>query len=120
MGERLWKNSSSLLDEITNQCTPGGWNEYLEETKIKYDITENTTEDEANNTSSKENILKAFKTRIEKEGGGDKSKINYFLEGHQGRKRYMLQLGRMQASTILKARTRMLHVKINYKIPIRI
>ena len=46
----------------------------LEETKIKYDITENTNEDEANNTSPKEKILKAFKTRIEKEGE-NKSKI---------------------------------------------
>ena len=68
MGERLRKNSNNLLDEITNQDTPGGWKEYLEETKIKYDITDNTNEDEANNTSPKEKILKAFKTRIEKEG----------------------------------------------------
>ena len=119
MGERLRKNSNNLLDEITNQDTPGGWKEYLEETKIKYDITDNTNEDEANNTSPKEKILKAFKTRIEKEGE-NKSKINYLLEGHQGwilgqPKRYMLQLGRMQASTIFKACTRMLHVKNNYK-----
>ena len=33
MGERLGKNSNNLLDEITNQYTPGGWKEYLEETK---------------------------------------------------------------------------------------
>ena len=68
MGERRGKNSNNLLDEITNQYTPGGWKEYLEETKIKYDITENTDEDEANNTSPKEKILKALKSRIEKEG----------------------------------------------------
>ena len=117
MGERLGKNpSNNLLGEITNQDTPRGWKEYLEETKIKYD-TENTNEDEANNTSPNEKILKACKTRIEK-GGENKSKINYLLEGHQGwilgqPKSYMLQLGRIQASTIFKARTRMLHVKNN-------
>ena len=53
---------------------PEGWKEYLEDTKIKYDINENTDEDEANNTSPKEKILKAFKSRIEKEGE-NKSKI---------------------------------------------
>ena len=74
MGERLGKNSDNLFDEIANQYTPCGWKEYLEETKIKYDITENTDEDEANNTSPKEKTLKAFKTRIEKEGE-NKSKI---------------------------------------------
>ena len=55
--------------------TAGGWKEYLEEMKIKYDITENTNEDEANDTSPKEKILKAFKTRIEKVGE-NKNKIN--------------------------------------------
>ena len=75
MGERIRKNSNNPLNGITNQDTPGGWKEYLEETKIKYDITENTNEDVANNTSPKEKILKAFKTRIKKEGE-NKSKIN--------------------------------------------
>ena len=73
-GRKTRKNSNKLLDEITNQYTPGGWKEYLKETKIKYDITENTDEDDDNNTSTKEKILKAFKTRIEKEGE-NKSKI---------------------------------------------
>ena len=75
MGENSKKNGNNLLDEITNQDTPGGWKEYLEETKIKYDITENTNKDEANNTIPKEKMLKAFKTRIEKEGE-NKSKIS--------------------------------------------
>ena len=75
MGERLGKNSNNLLNEITNQDTPEGWNEYVEGMKIKYDITENTNEDEANNTSPKEKILEVFKTRIEREAENT-SKIN--------------------------------------------
>ena len=40
MGERLKKNGSQLLNEITKNTTPGGWNELLKMTTEKYDITE--------------------------------------------------------------------------------
>ena len=119
MGERLEKTSNNLLSEITNSHTPGWWKEYLEETKTKYEITGTTNGEGTNKTNPKGKILETFKTRIEKEGES-KSKIKYLLEGNQwwtpGQpKRYMLQLGRTQASTIFKARTRMLQVKNNYK-----
>ena len=102
-----------------NSHTPGGWKEYLEETKTKYEITGTTNGEEVNKTNPKGKILETFKTRIEKEGE-TKSEVKYLLEGNQGwtpgqPKRYMLQLGRTQASTIFKARTRMLQVKNNYK-----
>ena len=59
-GRKTRKNSNNLLDEINNQDTPGGWKEYLEKTKIKYDITENTNEDEAYDTSPKEKKTEAL------------------------------------------------------------
>ena len=119
MGERLEKNSNNLLNEITNSHTPRGWKEYLEETKTKYEITGTTNREGTDKTNPKGKILKTFKTRIEKEGES-KSKVKYLLEGNQGwtpgqPKRYMLQLGRTQASTIFKACTKMLQVKNNYK-----
>ena len=40
MGERLKKNGSQLLNEITKNTIPGGWNELLKMTKEKYDLTE--------------------------------------------------------------------------------
>ena len=40
IGERLKKNGSQLLNEITKNTTPRGWNELFKMTKEKYDITE--------------------------------------------------------------------------------
>ena len=108
MGERRGKNSNNWIDEITNQYTPGGWKEYLEETKIKYDITENTDKDEANDTSPRRKYWRPLKPESKKREK-IRAKSN-LLEGHQGwipgqPKRYMLQLGKMQASTIFEPRT---------------
>ena len=82
-----------------------------------------TKTSQKNEYTTRKNINKkitaAFK-RITERNGENKSKINYLLEGTEGwtpgqPKSYMLRLGRTQASTIFKARTRMLHVKNNYK-----
>ena len=79
MGEGLGK-SNNLLNEITNQDTPGGLKEYLEETKIKYDIVENTNEDEINNTRrTKGENTEGLKKRDRKKEI-NKSKFNYSQE----------------------------------------
>ena len=64
-------------------------------------------------------ITAAFKSTTEP-NGENRPKINYLLEGTKGwipgqPKSYMPRLGRTQASTIFKARSRMLHVKNAYK-----
>ena len=74
MGERLEKTSNNLLNEITNSHTPGGWKEYLEETKTKYEITGTTNGEGTNKTNPKGKIHETFKTSIEKEGES-KSKV---------------------------------------------
>ena len=61
-----------------------------------------------------------FKKRINKEGA-EKSKVKFLLEGKGDewtpgqRPKYMNELTRNQASTIFKARTRMLPLKDNYR-----
>ena len=122
IGERLKKNGSQLLNEIMKKnTTPGGWNEFLKMTKEKYDISD---EDLGKSEyTTRENINKkvaaAFKEATERRTE-NKSKINYLLEDTKGRtpgppKPYMLHLGRAQPSTIFKARSRMLPVKITTK-----
>ena len=117
MGEQLKKNESQLLNEITKNTTAGGWNELLKMTKEKYDITEKDLRNSEYTTRKNNNkkFAATFKeaTEISRE---NKSKINYLLEGTKGwtqgqPKPYMLHLGRVQASTIFKAWTRMLPVK---------
>ena len=117
MGGRLEKNGSQLLNEITKNTTPGGWNELLKMTKDKYDITEEDLGKSEYMTRKKINkkVAATFKEATES-NRENKSKINYLLEGTKGwttgqPKPYMLHLGRIQASTIFKARTRMLPVK---------
>ena len=92
-----------------------------QKTREKYNLTGEVLR-EGDTTPSdfiKRKINEAFRERIENEEK-NKSKILYLLEGNQewnpGQpKPYMLQLGRKGASTIFKARTRMLQVKNNYK-----
>ena len=63
--EKDYKNSNNLLNDITNSHTPGGWKKYLEETKTKYEKTENTNGEATIKTNPKGKILETFKTRIE-------------------------------------------------------
>ena len=121
MGERIKKNGNQLLNEVTKNAVPGGWKELLRKTKEKYDVTDEDLQKSKYTTRKDINkkITAAFKRNTER-NGENKSKINYLLEGTErwtpGQpKSYMLHLGRTQASTIFKARTRMLHVKNNYK-----
>ena len=121
MSEKLHRNGNKTLNEITNNPAPGAWKEQVQKTREKYNLTEEVLR-EGDTTPSdftKRKIHEAFRERIENEGK-NKSKILYLLEGNQERnpgqpKPYMLQLGRKEASTIFKARTRMLQVKNNYK-----
>ena len=107
-GRKTRKNSNNWIDEITNQYTPGGWKEYLEETKIKYDLRKIPTKMRPITQAQRRKYWRPLKPESKKREK-IRAKSN-LLEGHQGwipgqPKRYMLQLGKMQASTIFEPRT---------------
>ena len=71
-------------------------------------------------TNVREKVKATFKATIDK-NGSEKSKIQHLLatknnQWEPGKPApYIMELTRAQASTIFKAKTRMLHVKENYK-----
>ncbi len=90
--------------------TPGGWKEITQDIKSKILLKDNTIH--------RQQILKHFHTMITKEAEG-KTKSQFLLDNTiwkaGKRPKYMNKLTRREASTIFKARTRMLDVKNNFK-----
>ncbi len=106
MEKRLKKQPDKITTKIMELNTKGGWKEKTRELKSK--MTRNDHID----------IKTYFKEKIEKQAEG-KTKVQYLLTNKQWtpgiRPDYMNKLTRKQASTIFKARTRMLDVKNNYR-----
>ena len=109
---REWKGS---------QQTTTKWAEETIKEKQELGIDEGDMKGEKTSVKHRVNnkIKKWFKERIEKESN-NKSKVQHLLEGiknwePQKRANYMKKLTRPQASTIFKAKSRMLPVKNNFR-----
>ena len=108
MGKRIKKNPERLVAKIMNNQTKGGWKDITNKIKTSI-IGEQQTE-----TITTMNIKTKFADMINAKAEG-KTKTQYLLNNTTWkpgiRKTYMNKLTRMEASTIFKARTRMLDVK---------
>ena len=114
-------NSQRMKELITNNTTTSKWAEETKKAKEQLEIDERDVKGEKTTVKNRitNRVKDWFKAKIEKESN-EKSKIQHLLEGLTGwepqkRARYMNKLTRQQASTIFKARTRMLPVKNNYR-----
>ena len=114
-------NSQRMKKLITNNTTTSKWAEETKKAKEQLEIDERDVKGEKTTVKNRitNRVKDWFKAKIEKESN-EKSKIQHLLEGLTGwepqkRARYMNKLTRQQASTIFKARTRMLPVKNNYR-----
>ena len=120
MKARLEHNKSQIMETMLNypECK---WAKNTKETMAQYNITNQELIGSKNQTKTtiKKCIQEGLKQRLINDAQG-KSKMNHFLTGKQEWKvgtpaEYMMQLTRKQASTIFKARTRMIKVKDNYR-----
>ena len=114
-------NSQRMKKLITNNTTTSKWAEETKKAKEQLEIDERDMKGEKTTVKNRitNRVKDWFKAKIEKESN-EKSKIQHLLEGLTGwepqkRARYMNKLTRQQASTIFKARTRMLPAKNNYR-----
>ena len=125
MGERIKKDGSQLLNKVTKiQYLEDGRKSSERQKKNMMSLTKTSKKRIHHQEKYQQKITATFK-RITERNGENKSKINYLLEGNEGwtpgqPKSYMPRLGKTQASTIFKARTIMLHVKITTKMPTQI
>jgi hypothetical protein len=99
----------------------GSWKEITDKISEDIGITEEDKVGKKNNTkrNTRKKVENIFQDKL-KEAGDKKTKAKFFLENKGEwrtgkRAKYMDQLNRMEASTIFKARSRMLEVKNNYK-----
>jgi hypothetical protein len=121
MQARLERNPNHLTDQVTKNHIKNGWTD--QNTRIMELLGITPADIKGKRTKVKTLIDKRtqihFKKSIE-ERGREKSKVAFLKQGTQewtpGRRpEYMSKLPRLQASTIFKARTRMLAVKNNYR-----
>ena len=121
MIKRVERSPNEIIDNIDKSDIKSGWNEQTDKIKEKYSITL----EDLNNTRWRtktiitRKVQQGFKEDIIKEGQ-NKSKVKYLLDRRgpwepNKREKYMETLSRNECSTILKARTRMIKVKNNYK-----
>ena len=93
----------------------GGWKETT--TRMREHINE-TLHNTKNEYINPQQLKRYFRHNIQKTSGG-KTKIQFLRENTNWktgeRPKYMKELKRMEASTIFKARTRMLDVKNNFR-----
>ncbi len=121
MKHRIKDNASQLMKTAIDAGVKGGWKERLNNLEQAMQLDENdyskTKHCLKREVSLK--INKMFKEKIEKDAQ-DKSKVQHLKTGQPewepGKmKEYLYSMPRKQASTIFKARSRMLKVKTNYK-----
>jgi len=110
MEKRLHKHPERLATKIMEIGTKGGWKEKT--TKMK------TTINSEMETITASDIIKKYTNKINTMAEG-KTKTQHLLNNTTWkpgiRPKYMNKLTRTEASTIFKARTRMLDVKNNYR-----
>ena len=120
MESRIKRGQNQQLKEIIKITNKGSWAEENSKLKAELEIEDNDfmeSEYHLKNVLSK-NMKKHFIDKM-KESSENKSKMQYYMEGKLEvtglRSKYINKLTRNQVSTIMKARTRMLKVKDNYK-----
>ena len=126
MEHRMMNGTSQRMKRfMTNNNTTTKWAEETKKTKQELGIDEGDMKGEKTTVKHRVNnkIKEWFKERIEKESK-NKSKVQHLLDGiknwePQKRANYMKKLTRPQASTIFKARSRMLPVKTTSGINIK-
>jgi len=121
MQKRLNETQNSLLQNVRQEKTKGGWEEITEEVKREMNVTDKDMEGKRDTVKIKikKKIHEKFKTEVEK-ASESKSKIKFLLEHKKEwspgkRPEYMNKMTRMQTSIIFRARTRMLKTIDNYK-----
>ena len=118
---RIKNGDNQTMKEILALQHKGCWAEQNKQLKKEMDIPDeiiSQTQYTMKNTVQ-EKAKTTMKQKLE-QSGNEKSKIKYYFEGKKEwkigqRAKYMDKLTRNQASTIFKARTRMLKTKGNYK-----
>ncbi len=122
MENRLDRQPNNLAVDISNENIKQSWKEQNKTIKQKYEIHDNDLTD--NKMGTNKNITPKFLQKFQhdiNDKAKDKSKIQFLLEGLNNqwtpnkRPAYISNLTRTQASTIFKARTRMLDVKNNFR-----
>ena len=120
MHHRLEVTKNELINEMLKMTTDKAWIKKTEEAErdmnMEY-ITYMSKKDAKKQVQ--ENIYNKFKETLH-EQGANKSKVQFLIEGatginREGRPTYMQKFTRYEASTIFKARTRMIDVKNNYR-----
>ena len=122
MEARIRNGENETMKEILNAQHPDSWIQQNTKIKEEMEITEEDMQKTQNTIKAitRKQMKQAFRHRIIT-SGQTKSKMKYYYEGKTApwepkkRAEYMNKLTRNQASTIFKARTRMLKVKANYK-----
>jgi len=121
MLNRLSRSTNELTSLIALNDTPGGWHQGVKKVLEKYSLTIDDIKQCKRKLNKKvmNKIKDKFKERVI-ETGNTKSKVKQILDRCQEwqpekRRQYLSLLTRKQASTIFRARSRMLQVKSNYK-----
>ena len=121
MEARIIRNDNQTMKQILHINEKDSWAQQNNNIKQQLGIENHELKQDKSTTKMaiKKAALDAFKNKL-LEDCKDKTKVQYFLEGKDEWKighpaEYMKNLNRNQASTIFKARTRMLPVKGNQK-----
>ena len=121
MEARIRKGNNETMKDIMELQHEGCWAMQNKQLKEKLQITEENLFESKYSLKKliQQKIGDYFQNELINKAQG-KSKMEYFLDGKQAwkvkeRPSYLNKLTRNQASTIFKARTRMLKVKCNYK-----
>ena len=121
MESRIRKRNNQTMKELLNLKDKECWAEQNRKLKEEIEIDDSViTSTTYQLKRTLQNLIKTnFENKI-KTTAGNKSKMQYYMEGKQTwkagvRAKYIDELTRNQVSTIFKARTRMLKVKSNYK-----
>ena len=115
-------NPESITYKAKENGARKGWKHTTQQIKDRLDINNQGMEGTRNlvKTNVREKTKAAFKESIDR-NGAEKSKIQHLMNTKNNQWEpgkpapYIMELTRMQASTIFKAKTRMLHGKENYK-----
>jgi len=115
---RLKTTANDLILAALNTNRDKSWTKQTETILDTYQIPHNTTNTKTQKTHIKKSIQRQFQNKI-RTTALTKSKTKFLVDNDneqtQHRHTYLNTLNRKQCSTIFKARTRMLPVKINYK-----
>ena len=120
MDHKLKTSQNPRYNKMAQIKGKKSWKETTDKTLKELNISEALTgKKDTVKRKIKQKTMQYFKSKIEKDGE-NKSKVKYLLDGIQdwkpcNRQKYMMKLSRINASTIFKARTRMIDAKNNFR-----